>query len=306
LNGARSPKWPHGAKLAFIIRDDDISFFSALNMVETVHRTAMKRRFPISFSVIPEHHCSANPNTPPAMRTSDVRRQVGENAELVGFLKGLHDRGMAEMMQHGCAHTEVRTQYWRSEFDGLSSIETNARVARGREILRRAFGCSATTFVAPQEHLTSALLHTLQEEKFDSYCGGLVKAPRPYVFSLFLRGNAILHPVGRIREGGLRARPVHVLPSFRLYPESLKTYEAEGRDIVATAKEEILAARDRRSYFVLLIHSWAFFEDWGKLRDPMVDAYEQILEFVDSLREDVWKCRVFDVAKSVINSAAVA
>ena len=289
--------WPSGAKLAFAIRDDDISYFTSTEMIKRVHRLALSKGFPLSCAVIPEHRSSNDPNVPPSMRALDSRFLISENEELVDLFKELLQSKRLEIMQHGLAHNEDRVEFTRSEFEGLTLDETRARVRRGREILNRVFGCQVSTFVAPQERLTRSLLRALSEEGFACYCGSVGRSPAEHRLRLLVRGDGLWGARWRLREGGLRTRPVHLIPSFDLFSGHLWKLSKDERDPVEVVKQGVLEARRRGSYFIVSTHSWNFYQEWGSIRPLMIDAYERILEFVDSLGGDVWRCRLSDVAQ---------
>ena len=48
----RMPNWPDGKKMAFAIRDDDLSYFSSCNMLDRLYGNAWERGFKVSFSSI--------------------------------------------------------------------------------------------------------------------------------------------------------------------------------------------------------------------------------------------------------------
>jgi hypothetical protein len=288
--------WPNGAKLAFAIRDDDIGYFTSTEMIRRVHRLALSKGFPLSFAVIPEHRSSYDPNVPPNMRPLDSRFPVSQNKGLVDFLKEMLRSGRLEIMQHGLAHTEDRTEFVRSEFEGLTLDEAKARVRRGKEVLSRTFGCRISAFVAPQERLTRPLLRTLSEEGFACYCGSVGRSPPEHWLRLLARGDDLLRLRWRLREGGLKTRPVHLIPSLYLLSGYLHRSSRVGKDELEVVKQGILEARRRESYFIVATHSWDFYWEWGSIRPSMIDTYERILEFVDSLGGDVWRCRLSDVA----------
>jgi hypothetical protein len=279
--------WPSGAKLAFAIRDDDISYFTSTEMFKRVHRPALSKGFPLSCAVIPEHRSSNNPNVPPKMRALDSRFPVSENEMLVDLLKEMLHSGRLEIVQHGLAHNEDRVEFTRSEFEGLTLDETKARVRRGREVLRRVFGCQIATFVAPQERLTRPLLRALSEEGFACYCGSAFSSPAEHRLRLLAHGDDLWRLRWRLKEGGLRTRPVHLIPSFDLYSGHLSRLFKAGRDVVKDVRQGILEALKRESYFVVITHSWNFYHEWDSIRPLMIDTYESILEFVDSLGGDV-------------------
>jgi peptidoglycan/xylan/chitin deacetylase (PgdA/CDA1 family) len=265
-------------------------------MLRTVHRMAMSKGFSLSFAVIPMHKCSHNPNVPPEMRRKEDRHSVGENLELTTLLRQKAQDRSVEVMQHGFSHNEDSNEYWKSEFRGLQMPDVRLRIEGGRKLLTEVFEEPIVTFVAPQEYLTDSMLRTLRSQGFRCYCGGIVSAPWSHAVSLLALGQSWTNPVQRIREGGLRTIPAHIMPSFRLYSEYVEEYRRKGLDIVDVVKKRITETVARNSYFVLLIHNWDFFEDWGSPRPAMKDAYEAVLEFVDSLGEDIWKCRVSDIA----------
>lgn len=64
---------PSGAKLAFAIMDDDVSYLTSTEMIKRVHRLALSEGFPLSCTVTPEHGSPNDANVPPSMIALDSR-----------------------------------------------------------------------------------------------------------------------------------------------------------------------------------------------------------------------------------------
>lgn len=132
----------------FIIRDDDMNYFSLPEDIEYWYGSLFAENVPVSFSAIPF-----------VKKTSDVytSRQdiengkkeypIGENKTLVQYIKSRSS--LIEIVQHGCTH---ETQSGIFEFKKHHGLFEEAR--RGYEYLKSIFG-EVKVFVAPHDSFSN-------------------------------------------------------------------------------------------------------------------------------------------------------
>lgn len=83
-----------------IIRDDDCNFFTRPEDLEHVYRSISD--FPVTFAVVPEV-TDVYGGCPDTMNNT-IPRSVGENKELVTYLKQKLEEGKCDIALHGVYH----------------------------------------------------------------------------------------------------------------------------------------------------------------------------------------------------------
>ena len=88
-----------------IIRDDDISYWTSVEEVDSKYRDYFERGIKISFAVIP---CASKMYNLGDISTfyqdQDNSKWIGDNIDLVKYLKEKINKGLVEIMLHGYNH----------------------------------------------------------------------------------------------------------------------------------------------------------------------------------------------------------
>ncbi len=139
------------------LRDDDLNRFTR---PEAIHRLYgdLWGSVPIGFSVIPFHVGAEHPAIPLEFRASGAEYPVGDNHELVAFLKDYCARGWSEVMQHGCTHADFPDGF---EFQAAPNLSW--RLERGARHLEEVFGQRPRVFVPPHNALSFRGLRAVDE-----------------------------------------------------------------------------------------------------------------------------------------------
>jgi hypothetical protein len=167
---SRSPE------LRFAIRDDDTSFLTTPHDLEAAYE-GIWNVAPVSLAVIPfvgwryviarmlgarlerrdicrvirDIECGGGP--PEFKRVRDQWSQprfIGENEELVRFLRGLISAGRVSILLHGFLHDVYATGY---EFEVGQDLAQ--KVAYGKRLIEELFGVQVSTFVPPFNRISS-------------------------------------------------------------------------------------------------------------------------------------------------------
>ena len=134
--------------MRFAIRDDDLNYFWKADDIERVYGRILDRA-PVSFSVVPfvkPHSMLA----PPECYSSDDYA-VGENTQLVSWLKDAMSRGRVGVTQHGVHHESMRHGY---EFDRGKDLVR--KLGEGKAHLEEALGVRIKMFVPPHNTILSS------------------------------------------------------------------------------------------------------------------------------------------------------
>jgi peptidoglycan/xylan/chitin deacetylase (PgdA/CDA1 family) len=139
--------------MKFLIRDDDLNYFSTPTDIERWYADIFALEIPVGFAAIPfvKPTSDVYPFFPREARTPDVEKKeylIQENAELVTYIK---KNPLIEILQHGCTHETLDGVYEYRKKVGL--IEDSIR---GKEQLERAFGQRITVFAAPHDWIDTS------------------------------------------------------------------------------------------------------------------------------------------------------
>ncbi len=264
-----------------IIRDDDISFFTPVEVLEKLYRPLLSRGKTISLSVIPEIACGItlgehngpfwteyslnySPFIPPEFRKRNEQFSIVKNSTLTDYLN--KNTGF-EILQHGYSHAVIN-----DIFEGaLSKPEViEEKLAVSSLLLEKAFGKKPDFFVGPWDAFSSETIKELRKS---------------------FKGIS-MHRMGK------RHVPWNLKPSAvfrRLIPRGQKNGYFKWGDFIIFEHpgtmismfnspkmilDEIKQALEKLDTLILVTHHWEFFYDWGKINPYLYDAWMGIIDFL--------------------------
>ena len=135
-----------------IIRDDDCNFFTRPEDLERVYSSISE--FPITFAVVPEV-TDVQGGCPETMNNT-TPRLIGENKELVSYLKEKLVEGKCDIALHGISHgykfdkqgRKVPEMIWRNADEELQN-----KIGQCKKYLEETFGYPIICFVAPSNKI---------------------------------------------------------------------------------------------------------------------------------------------------------
>jgi peptidoglycan/xylan/chitin deacetylase (PgdA/CDA1 family) len=245
-----------------IIRDDDTSFFTRPEQLETIYGRLWERNIPVCIAVIPAQRADVrvqhrpgipfDPSIPPQYRGQDKEFPVTENRELCAFLNQKAREGLVEIVLHGYSH-----EYMEFTSEDYEWIGTKLR--DGRQILEAAFpDAQIKTFIAPYDRISRRAMGMVL-----GFWYNLCTATRNL---LEIPELADMGPY-QFRNDG---------PRRFLYTcdEYLFTHRDPPQDCLANARERLRTA----STLIVGNHYWCFYYDWGEVNGAMVDSWYQFLD----------------------------
>jgi hypothetical protein len=317
-------KLPYGHDIAFVIRDDDISFFTDPMMLETIYQQAWDMGFKVSFAAVPNHKGTNNLNVPPEYRKTGLYYNIRDNSKLVEFLREKLNKDNIEIMQHGYCHTEnenlpeLRFDYQNgsleysgivvdlarySEFYDKGNLDVIQNILKGKKILEETFGIQITTFVAPQEYFSTGIWDGLKKANYD-YCGGispysLLKIPiknlrfnnvfRCFFYKLVKKDIKCISALTKISD------IVTIPATYRHYWN--RYINKNSSDVTMIEFIKIFEKKkEGNDHFILLTHYWEYFYDWEKqiTQKYQLEYFKKILFFVQE-NSDPWKCSISEL-----------
>lgn len=135
-----------------IIRDDDCNYFTHPVDLEKAYRQLPD--FPVSFAVVPT--VTDVTGGCPETKGNEVPMPIGENTELVEWLKSRYALGHCDILLHGITHgyrfsengIKIPEMVWRNNDKELVDL-----ISRQKQYLESVFDIPITCFVAPSNRL---------------------------------------------------------------------------------------------------------------------------------------------------------
>lgn len=318
---------PYAADVAFVIRDDDVSYFTPLERLDKVYRYAWNSGYKISFATVPSHRAIHGLNIPISYRGKDDYHPIYENKKLVLYLKEKISNGQVDIVQHGFCHTEnsnlpiikfdmehgtlcynnsnqkINLNSF-SEFYNKNEKDVNSRVQRGKQILEDTFGIPIKVFVSPQELLTKPLWIALWKNNLD-YCGGV---GRNIIAQIPIK-HINFYPLLKVAVKKLLKLNPKSIAGDVLHFSDIVTIPATYRHYWNNFTSDELAEywfkhfktifeekRQQRGYFILLTHYWEYFYDWKEeiTQKRQYEYLNKILDYINNIPH-VWKCSLSEL-----------
>jgi peptidoglycan/xylan/chitin deacetylase (PgdA/CDA1 family) len=136
--------------MKFAIRDDDTSFFTRPEQLDSVYKKIWET-VPVSLSVVPFHGRTPTESIPAEYRSGGSELYpIGDNRELVSFLREGRAKKRISIMMHGYSHVDEPDGY---EFETGADLERKTRL--GKRYLEEVFGVPVRAFVPPNNALSS-------------------------------------------------------------------------------------------------------------------------------------------------------
>lgn len=147
--------------MQILLRDDDVNYFTSPDELEQVY--APIRDFgPASLGIVPFQTGCKSGAVPPRFRASDATYPIGENEELVEYIRSHIADGNVRIMLHGYSHEDF-DKGW--EFEACP--DPRQRVREGKKYLEDVFDTEITTFVPPHNSLSRRCAKAVVDEGLD-------------------------------------------------------------------------------------------------------------------------------------------
>jgi len=284
-------RWPSNNQAAFIIRDDDISYFTQPWMLDELYNEAWRLGFKVSLAVTPMVKAVDRPYVPRSFRGTNKFFPISQNRELVNYLLEKITNGLVDIIQHGYTHAR---ENGKPEFAINSFRLIDEKLNAGNRLLRETFKQDIAVFVAPHEGVSKATWQSLRKNEMclcRRFTLGrfLVIVPvqslnfRKLVKTMIGRPNPFMPIQNSVVD--LADMPVIQWDAV-LWSRSSKNVKVQLND----AKEMFLKRLNHGGVFALMHHHWDYFTDMeSKLRKPdMFSCFKDFLNFVSS-HNKVWK-----------------
>lgn len=153
-----------------IIRDDDTSYFTRIDQLETIYGRVWDAGKPVCLAVVPNVYGDIrvywrdgnpyDPGVPPQYRGKSEHYSVVDNPELCAFLTEKAQDGLVEICLHGYAHVFY-------EFITHDPAPIRQMLSEGLDILHQAFpDIPIKTFIAPYDRLSPTAVKEIIAQGF--------------------------------------------------------------------------------------------------------------------------------------------
>lgn len=257
--------------MRFALVDHDTNYFTKPEQLENVYGKIWDK-ITISLSVVPFHACTKSGAIPREYWQGDRIFPIGENKELVEFLKRKIRENKVSILLHGYSHKDYENGY---EFEVGEDLYE--KVKEGKKYLEETFGVEIKTFAPPHNSLSRKGMKAVIANRLN-IIGSLSFRPsrRPfevrYIFNLFRRKFFQL-------KSGISTYPM--LLQFKGHRE-LGCFSL----IPSTRIEELIRAlnliRKHHANFCLATHHW---EMNAKIKNESEktqrEVFEEFFKFVE-------------------------
>lgn len=182
---------------SLIIRDDDLSFWSKPDEIDSIYRPLFDRGIKISFAVIPFAVKMFNAgNFDTFYQDENSATPIGKNTDIVDYIKEQNNKGLIEIMLHGYNHLyrfecegKIRTATKENlaparlenkhirfigEYTGESYATLYRKTKHGKEYLEDTFGVKIVNFVPPSNAIDRQGLRAIVNNRLNMSCGMLM------------------------------------------------------------------------------------------------------------------------------------
>jgi hypothetical protein len=288
---------PSHLKIAFAIRDDDISYFTQPRMIDQLYRETWRLGFKVSLGVIPNIKATPS-NSPLPPEGINKCYSISDNTKLVNYLKEKIDQGKVDIIQHGYTHSNIDGE---PEFAIKNFELVDEWLRKGNRLLRETFGRDVTVFAAPHDRISS--------EAWRSIARNGMCLCRRFTMGRFLRTV----PTSQVDSSEFLKTVLRQPNPSRLMPDSiieladavviqwyqLFSSKVDPKNQLANGKRQFVKRLRKRGTFVTLHHHWDYFSrESGTIRQDLLASFNSFLNFVSSF-EDVWKTSLSEICSWV-------
>lgn len=289
--------WPYGYDAAFILREDDICYFTAPCKIEEIYHKPWKDGYEVSLGIIPRVKAIRDWCIPPKFRGKGSQYNICKNEELVKYLTQKILEGRVDVAQHGYNHEKIDD---KPEFQIANKMEIRARLRLGRRIIQECFRKKVTVFIPPWNEVSKQAWSILGKQGYALFrSNGLMSLMRntpwtPDNLILFAKliTNRILSPESNhLAKGTIR------FPNMLEFRNSLEWWtKKDVSQLVEKAKERFLKIASVSGLFCIYSHYWFYYKDWkdNVTNAEMLDGLYSFLDYAKGY--NIWKTNLSEVA----------
>jgi|GEM_PF-1581365 len=247
-----------------IFRDDDTSYFTRPDQLETIYGRIWEAGHPVCLSVIPAQWGDIrvywrdgnpfDPSVPPQYRGKEYPFSIYNNKELCEFLREKVDQNLVEICLHGYSH-----RFYEFITHDIHAIQDMLNL--GMQTLNQAFpNAPIKTFIAPYDRISPVAIKEIIEE-------------RAMNLSTMSTNLMSIPDVQQIKGHGYTQLP----NSQWIYV--CDEYFYSHRDNPQESLERVRASISQNELTTIVNHYWMFYHDWQETPDnELLTSWNQLLD----------------------------
>jgi hypothetical protein len=135
--------------MKFFIRDDDTNFFTKPEDLDLVFNDIWDLKIPVSLAVVPFQEETKCRSLPINKRDGSGVYPIGDNIDLVLYLKEKIESGDVNILMHGYSHKD---QIGGFEYE--TGMDLHNKTKKGKKYLEQIFNTQINTFVPPHNSMS--------------------------------------------------------------------------------------------------------------------------------------------------------
>ncbi|EGA63707.1 DUF2334 domain-containing protein [Vibrio brasiliensis] len=152
--------------IQFVIRDDDLSYFSDIELIERLYQGVWKE-FPITFATIPYQKGTIAGHMPLEYWHTNTVFPIGENVALVNYIKSKIKEGRVDLVMHGIHHTYRFDRHKIVPELKEPSPNFAVQLREAKQYLEEVFMTEINTFVPPSNTMSKEVSRELISQGFN-------------------------------------------------------------------------------------------------------------------------------------------
>ncbi|MDD5644140.1 MAG: DUF2334 domain-containing protein [bacterium] len=288
----------------FAIRDDDVSYWTNPSDLESVYSGIWEKGFVVSFSVIPFAVKAVFSGEKDKFYQEENEKPIGENKELVKYLKDKISEGAASITLHGYSHQYKFSAGRRyplfyptlenlkkhlngtgrgkmtcyGEYKWKPYEQLRSETMKGEKYLEDIFGKKISVFVPPGNAISGDGLRPVSE------CGlNLSGTMRIIKFNREIDFYSLKNWTLKLFWRLLYHRVYPYVMNYGDHRE-LCAYDLINRKTIDELKSEFLFCFKKNAPFVLAVHHWELLKN-----PPLLETFKEFLEFVFTFKDVSFK-----------------
>lgn len=254
--------------MKFIIRDDDLNYFSQPDDIERWYKDIFALGIPVGFATVPFVKPISDVY-PRDLHPEDKEHPISNNVKLVEYLK---KNNLIEVLQHGCNH-ETRN----GVFEYRVSQGLFEKTKRGKEELEKALEKPVNIFVPPHDAISNHGIRAVEDMDMNIIRGIGSKNILLRTTHISPAFKMFLHRLSALRKGSVFAYSKIV--NYGSYKEAYSFRLKEGRE--SWLREGLAHANKKNGIFIVTTHLHHFSDKRKSLLMELVGEGKKIgAEFV--------------------------
>jgi len=256
--------------MRFALVDYDTNYFTKAESLQTIYGKIWDK-VPISLAVVPFHACTKSGAIPQEYWQGNRIFPIGENKELVEFLRRKIRENKISILMHGYSHKDYENGY---EFEVRANLFE--KVKEGKKYLEETFGVEIKTFSPPHNSFSREGMKAVIANGLDIF-GAISFHPRRRPFEMRYLSNLFRRKFFQLKSG-ISTYPVVL--QFKNHRE-LSCFSL----IPSTRLEELIRAfnlaKKYDTTFCLATHHWEMNAEMKyESRKTQRGVLEEFLKFV--------------------------